>query len=400
MQHTFLESFAAVLAYSRRDTALARQLQRDLQAEGVATWTGDYLKPESDYWLSSMQQAIDRAGLLILILTPRALSARGVRDAVRHALLHDIEIIPLLLGGDFESSQPPNIQHLSAIDLRGLYQRGESLAHADVLAAFRQHDEKTRAFNPIDPRAQARLLYWVLRAPTSISDYQKRVGLRSLNRTAAWLAAGLVGAFFLVALLLNLLTDYRPPLLVGGLFLVALYIIIGRSQHLSIPIVSYRWSAIVAVLGSVVAVPLLLSLQPGDLRGLPPPGADDWLLPLLLVLLGSIALAITETFEVRTLLLPFLSFVSAAAMALAMAQSLAASLARSISNEAGTLGALTLIGSTISALTITALYSLSFFVANDFIDAIYTRGTVSRVGRSVTALLPMTYAALIVAEVV
>ena len=394
MQHIFFDTFDGVLAYSRRDVAVARRLQNDLAANGIDTWLGDYLKPESDQWLTSIQAAMEQAQLLLVILTPRAISARGVRDAIRYALLNDITILPVLLEGDVALSQPPNIAHLTPVDLRDAFRTGSTLYQDDLRLALHQHEADQRRLQPYDPRDQFRLLRWILERPRNVSDYQKRLGSETLRKTAAWLSLSLVGVFFVMLLVLEMIRDYRPALWLGAVYIVGLYAMMAARPRLDIALVSYRWAAIAGVVLTMITVPLMILILPDTLGDLRPPGLDDLLVPIILLVVSSITLAIQETFENRNVLLPFLTFATAMTTAMNIVLSLGSTLARSINNELGTLGALTLIGSTISALTITVMYGLTFLIADDLITAIYTRGTVSRFGRNITKILPACYAAL------
>lgn len=397
MQHTFLIDFDVVIAYSRRDTKLMKKLREDLAAEGLRAWTGDYLKPESEYWLSSVEQALALAQKLIVIITPRSVLSRAVRAAVRYAILHDIPIYPLVLVGDPQAAMLPNLIGHPYVDGREAMLEGASLALPELLAWMNRDEQnaalKLAARNPLD---QWRLLRWMLSAPQRISEFQKHVGIGPLKRTANWLSVMLVFALFGLDVLAAFLRDPSGALFLTLSLLLALGFQTAVRESLGQRWASYRWSAIGAVATVSLCLPIILWAQPSPLTVLGHAPFAEWLFLVGSVLVGGLALGITETFQVRSILVPVVTMLNMAVAAASIIATLAAELARSINNEFGAIFALTLISAAVGALVISLQYAWSFLIANDLVRAIYTQAHPSRLAQWTLTLLPTPYVLVIV----
>lgn len=400
MQHTFLTDFDLVIAYSRRDYKFMAQLRDDLRAVGLQAWTGDYLKPESDYWLSSVEQALAVAQKLVVIITPRSMLSRSVRSAVRYAILHDIPIHPVVVMGDPAVVMPPNLLGHPHLDLRDTLAAHGSLAHPDLLAML--HADTLRQPPTLaarNPFHQWRLLKWLLKTPQRITEFQKQAGMLPLKRTANWLSVMLVFVLFGLDVVMDWFRDPTALLILPFGLLVGLGFQTAVRESAGQRWASYRWSAIGAVGTISLSLPLTLWLQPGQIAALGHPPLADWLFLLGSVLVSGLALGITETFQVRSILVPVVTMLNMAVVAASTIATLAAELAHNINNEIGTIFALTLISASLGALVIAVQYACSFFIANDFVRAIYTHARPSRLGKLIFTLLPTPYVLIIVLAV-
>ncbi len=397
MQHTFLTEFDIVIAYSGRDKKLMTRLRDDLTAQGLVVWTGDYLKPESDYWQSSVEQALAVARRLVVIITPRSLLSRSVRAAVRYAILSDLPIYPLVLVGDPELVLPANLRPYQFIDGREANQARASLALPDLLAAI-HHDQaqKPPTLAARNPLHQWRLLRWLLEAPHRITEFQKQAGILPLKRTANWLSVMLVFALFGLDVLI---TGLRHPSAAMALtlgLLMGLGFQTAARESAGLRWASYRWSGIGAVATISLSLPFVLWIQPANLAALGHPALADWLFLAGSLLVGGLALAITETFQVRSILVPVVTMLNMAAATASTIATLATDLAHSIDNDWGTILALTLLSASVGAMAISVLYACSFFIANDFVRAIYTQAHPSRLRKLILTLLPTPYVLVVV----
>lgn len=397
MQHTFLDSFDIVIAYSRRDAKLMPKLRADLAAAGYVAWTGDYLRPESDYWVSSVEQALNACGQLVVILSTRSILARGVREAIRYALLNDMPIYPIVLDGEPQAVVPPNLMGRTVYDGRDALAANASLALPSMIAAIEADaNRKPPTFVPRNPMYQWRLLTWLLKTPQQIAELQKQIGIGPLKRTASWLSVTLVFLLFVLDSVLEWLRNPQGMMILTVLLLLGLGVQTAVRESAGRRWASYRWSAIGAVGTMSVVLPLVLWLDPTNLVHLGHAAWADWLFLGMSVLVGGLALGITETFQVRSMLVPVVTMLNMVAAAASTIATLAASLATSINNEFGTIMALTGIAATVGALAIAVQYGCSFFIANDFVRAIYTRTQPSQLGKIIATLLPTPYVVVIV----
>lgn len=401
MQHTFLNEFDVVIAYSRRDLKYTARLADDLAAVGLRAWTGDYLKPESDYWQSSVEQALAVAKRLIVIISPRSMLSRSVRAAVRYCLLNDLPIYPLVVMGEPADVMPPNVVAFPYVDGRDAAEHDESLALPELLALIHADQDKQPPFlaacNPVD---QWRLLRWLLATPQRITEFQKQAGILPLKRTANWLSVMLVFALYGLDVLLEWFHDPSVLMVLTLGLLIGLGFQTAVRETAGMRWASYRWSAIGAVATISTALPLLLWIQPSSIAALGHPAIGDWLFVGGSVLVGGLALGITETFQVRSILVPVVTMFNMATAAASTIATLASDLTHSINNEFGTIVALTLISALVGALVISVQYATSFLIANDFVRAIYLQAHPSRLRKLILTMLPTPYLLVILRAIV
>lgn len=398
MQHTFLQPFDVVLCFSHHDIALANRLRTDLHALGVPSWTGDYLWRNNDVWRSSLEAALLACGRLVVVLSEHSPLSRRVTIAVRLALKHGLAITPVWVSGDFRAAVLPSLRQLSIIDARAAAAGQAALAVPALMAVLRPPvPAPARArLLPFNPADQLRLLLWSLRRPQAVLDLQKGGDIAALRRTAGWLGATLLALYFGVELLMDALRGLRPQLLLGVVFVLGLWWLLGTQQRSGFRFSSYRWSAVLAGVGTTIIIPVALALS--QLHTIPMPDIGLLLMPVFMLGVGGLSLAILETYQVRGLLLPFITFITAGGFALSTTQSLAASLVTIIGSKILTLAALTAIAASVSTLSTLLLYGLSFLLAEDMINAIYTRSKPARLAGVVLTVLPLMYLMVVLVE--
>lgn len=85
------------LIYAREDwNEIVASLLVSLQDAGVKTWVDQHLPVGSDGWGAEVEQALHECWLMVVVTSPRALTAPHVRMIYRHFIALDKPVIPLV----------------------------------------------------------------------------------------------------------------------------------------------------------------------------------------------------------------------------------------------------------------------------------------------------------------
>ena len=85
------------ISYSRRDTSFAEQLTQELMQNGADVWFDQLSIEAGSAWDSSIDQAIDNADTMLLLLSKASVTSENVLDEVAFALEENKTIVPVLL---------------------------------------------------------------------------------------------------------------------------------------------------------------------------------------------------------------------------------------------------------------------------------------------------------------
>ena len=97
------------LSYSRAETAMMRRLQNDLRAAGFTVWIDEGLAPGTPSWQAAIQEAIEQAGCLVVLLTPSAKASVWVNREVKLCKPFWVSrLYPLLWEGDDAAQRCPS----------------------------------------------------------------------------------------------------------------------------------------------------------------------------------------------------------------------------------------------------------------------------------------------------
>ncbi len=111
MSHIFI-------SYSHANSTEMAQVRDLLRSEGLPVWTDERLTPGTLSWKNAIEDALNRAVAVVVLLSPEARQSESVEREMAYSLLHDVPIYPLLIGGDEALSKFPRIEHISHIDAR------------------------------------------------------------------------------------------------------------------------------------------------------------------------------------------------------------------------------------------------------------------------------------------
>ncbi len=110
-QHIFL-------SYSRKDIHMMQSFRDDLLAEGLTVWTDEALNTGSQSWKQDIENAIENASALVVILTPNSKKSIWVREEMNYAEAQDVRIFPVLADGEPKDSVPFGFITAQWVDLR------------------------------------------------------------------------------------------------------------------------------------------------------------------------------------------------------------------------------------------------------------------------------------------
>lgn len=85
------------ISYSRVDEAFARRLATSLSDMGADIWIDVEDIPAGVKWSSAIQEGLDSAQALIVIISPDSMASRNVEDEWQYFLDHENTVIPVLL---------------------------------------------------------------------------------------------------------------------------------------------------------------------------------------------------------------------------------------------------------------------------------------------------------------
>lgn len=85
------------ISYSRKDEEFARQLATSLTASGADVWIDLEDIPAGMKWSSAIQEGLDTADLMVVIISPDSMGSRNVEDEWQYYLDNGKPVIPVLL---------------------------------------------------------------------------------------------------------------------------------------------------------------------------------------------------------------------------------------------------------------------------------------------------------------
>lgn len=133
------------ISYSHRDQLLMARLQSQLTRARFPVWidVNNLRAGTTINWERSIQDAIDAAGCLVLLMSPDARASQSVTNEIEYAITHDIPVIPLLIRDEDNLSVPSRLKLYQYIDLRGdLYRINFAAVIASVKNFVMQIDDE------------------------------------------------------------------------------------------------------------------------------------------------------------------------------------------------------------------------------------------------------------------
>ena len=114
----------AFVSYSRQDKEFALKVANDLKAAKAMVWMDQLELIPGDRWDRAVQDALQKASIVVVILSPEAVSSDNVLDEVSFALDEKKTVVPVLYR---DCTVPLRLRRLHYVDFRTRY--GDQLQH-------------------------------------------------------------------------------------------------------------------------------------------------------------------------------------------------------------------------------------------------------------------------------
>lgn len=123
------------LSYAREDSLTMRRIKNDAQQAHLSVWTDEDLEPGTSAWTNAIQDAIETAGCVVVILSPDAKKSEWVNRELEYAEAHGISVFPILLRGNEREVKPIQLIRVQHSDIRDNYE----LRIAKLFDSIRSH---------------------------------------------------------------------------------------------------------------------------------------------------------------------------------------------------------------------------------------------------------------------
>ncbi len=111
------------LSYARKNSMTMQQLKTTLTTANLQVWTDEELTPGTEAWTTAIQEAIEFAGCVLVILSPEAKQSLWVNRELSYAKIHQIPVFPVLAAGDERTSLPIEIINAQLVDIQTDYDK-------------------------------------------------------------------------------------------------------------------------------------------------------------------------------------------------------------------------------------------------------------------------------------
>lgn len=133
---------SAFVSYSRDDSEFALRLTQDLKAAGAQVWLDQLDILPGHPWDNAIEEALNTAPQMLLILSPASAKSDNVRNEISYALEQGKIIIPVLYQ---DCTVPLRLQRTQRIDFRADYARGLRALMTHLHVAQPDHDVLDKA---------------------------------------------------------------------------------------------------------------------------------------------------------------------------------------------------------------------------------------------------------------
>jgi hypothetical protein len=192
------------LSYSHKDADLMQRVCDDLRAVRLTVWTDEGIEPGTSSWKKAIQEAIENAGCLVVILSPDAKQSEWVERELDYASAQKVRIFPLLARGDERDAIPFALSGSQFIDMRFAYASGlhnltavlrdhlglnpETPARTPTLSPhFTPPSSEGRGLEAWNFFDQMRLLWWLFWTPSRVRTDEINPYTLNVQQTAAWI---------------------------------------------------------------------------------------------------------------------------------------------------------------------------------------------------------------------
>lgn len=127
------------LSYAHKDNHYRKQVQKALEKRGLSVWVDDRGIAPGESWQEAVQEAIDNACVVVVILSPDAKESRYVNRELNYADNQKKRIFPILARGNSKNAVPFVVSGIQFVSI-GKTSKAKFDAIMDNLAeAIRAH---------------------------------------------------------------------------------------------------------------------------------------------------------------------------------------------------------------------------------------------------------------------
>src|SRR5215470_5200499 len=109
------------ISYAHADRAFVDRLEADLQKQGFETWVDRQRLAGGQRWRRELQEAVEGAQVLLIVLSPEAIASQSVQIEYDYALDLGKLVIPLYYR---QCTVPMELRAIQWIDFRHSYEQG------------------------------------------------------------------------------------------------------------------------------------------------------------------------------------------------------------------------------------------------------------------------------------
>jgi hypothetical protein len=130
------------LSYAHKDNHYRKQVQKALEKRGLSVWVDDRGISPGVSWQEAVQEAIDSACVVVVILSPDAKESRYVNRELNYADNQKKRIFPILARGSSKNAVPFIVSGIQFINM-GKVSKAKFADIMDSLAeAIRTHQDE------------------------------------------------------------------------------------------------------------------------------------------------------------------------------------------------------------------------------------------------------------------
>jgi hypothetical protein len=112
------------MSYSHEDSVIKSRIRATFRQSGLSIWSDADLIPGTSAWSIAIEEAIENAGCVIVLMSPAAKDSQWVNREIGYALAQQTPVIPVLVDGSDSSAIPIKLIDTQYVDLRTHYERG------------------------------------------------------------------------------------------------------------------------------------------------------------------------------------------------------------------------------------------------------------------------------------
>src|SRR5579863_2729554 len=132
------------ISYAHVDSAFVDRLEADLSRQGFETWMDRQRLAGGQQWRRELQASVERAQVLLVMLSPEAVASQYVQSEYGYALDLGIVVIPVYYR---QCNVPMELRHIQWIDFRQSYEQG-LVALMQTLRRQQEHPAPTASSAP------------------------------------------------------------------------------------------------------------------------------------------------------------------------------------------------------------------------------------------------------------